>query len=161
MSELKDAIDKLDIAEAYGLAMKIEKDGYTLYQRAIEITDNNRAKEDLIFLRDQENGHKAFFEKLLKETGREYTENKDSALYLWAEENLIGPVRTILENKAPENYQEALSLGLKLEDKSIQFYKELKKASETKETRKAIKKIISEEKRHIKFLNAVLNYSIP
>ena len=159
MAELKDAVVNMDITEAYGLAVQVEEDGYALYQKAIEITENERAVEDLEFLRDQEKGHKAYFEKLLKSTGKEYNAGSDSPLYKWVEENLISPVRAILDKKTPESFQEALRLGLELEENSIRFYKEMKKASDSKENSKAINKIIAEEKRHKKFLTAVLRYS--
>jgi len=159
MIKLSEAVTDLDISEAYGLAIKAEEDGSALYQKAIEMTDNPRAKEDLVFLRDQEKGHKAFFEKLLRDTGKEYKAESGSELYLWVKENLFNPIQNALDNSAPKTYRDSLSLGIELEEKSIRFYKELKKAAESKETQKAIGKIIKEEKRHKRFLNAVLTYS--
>lgn len=159
MADLKEAIVNLEIGEAYGLAIKVEEDGYALYQKAIELTDNDRAKEDLEFLRDQEKGHKIFFEKLLKDTGKEFKADSGSPLYAWVKENLITPVQSALEKSTIKSYQDVLYIGIKLEDNSIQFYKELKKATESKENKKAIIKIIKEEQRHKKFLNAVLKYS--
>ncbi len=161
MTNLKEAFSSFNPAEAFGLAVRIEKDGFALYQKAIDRTENERAKDDLKFLRDQEAGHQAVYEKLLKATGKEYVENADSPLYAWVKENMIQPVQAALEKEPPQNYKEALLIGLALEDKSIEFYKMLKKKSESKDDKKAITGIIREEKRHKNFLNAVMRYSLP
>ena len=158
MADLKEAAANLDIAEAYGLAIKAEEDGFALYQKAIEMTDNPRAREDLGFLRDQEKGHKAYFEKLLKETGREYKADSGSALGQWVRENLFGPAEEALGKSAPKTYKQSLSMGISIEENSIRFYKELKKAAPA-ENRKVLGTIIREEKRHRKFLGAILKYS--
>ena len=159
MDKLNDAFVNLEISEAFGLAIKIEKDGYTLYEKAIKMTDNPRAKEDLEFLRDQEIGHKVFFEKLLKDTGKEYKENSESALYMWVKENLMAPVQKALEKSNLQSLHAVLSIGIELEEKSIQFYKQLKKAADSKENKRVINKIIQEEKRHKKFIKFILKYS--
>lgn len=159
MTDLKNAIINMDIAEAFGLAAKVEDDGYAFYDKAITMTDNARAVEDLTFLRDQEKGHKTLFEKFLKDSGKEYKGNSDSPLYNWVNANLISPAQTALEKKSPQTYKEAISIGLKLEDNSILLYKTLAKEVESKETKKAIKQIIKEEQKHKKFLNAILRYS--
>lgn len=159
MSELKEAIADFEISEAYGLAIKVEEDGFALYQKALKMTDNSRAKEDLEFLRDQEMGHKVFFEKLLKETGKEYKTESGSALYLWVTENLFRPIKQALENNSIRSYKDVLSIGIEIEEKSILLYKELKKAAEDKENKKAIAEIIKEEQRHKTFLVNILRYS--
>ena len=160
MIDINEAMTNIKIAEAYWLAMKVEEDGYAFYDKAISMTENARAKEDLEFLRDQEKGHKMFFEKLLKDTGEEYTENPDSPLYAWVKENLIDPVKKSLEENPPNTYSDALLTGMTLEDRSIELYKKLAKVAEAKENKKAIKNIIKEERKHKKFLTAVLRYSV-
>ena len=89
----------------------MEKDGYILYQKAIKMTDNTRAKEDLEFLRDQEKEHKAFFEKLLKDTGNEYKADSESALYVWVKKNLMDPVQKALEESTFKSFHAVLSIG--------------------------------------------------
>mgnify|MGYP005636070055 CR=1 FL=1 len=159
MDKLNEAFTNLEISEAFGLAIKVEEDGYTLYQKTIEMTDNPRAKEDLEFLRDQEKGHKVFFEKLLKDTGKEYKADSESALYVWVKENLMAPIQKAIENNTLQSFHAVLSIGMELEKKSIQFYKQLKNAADSKENKKAINKIIKEEKRHQKFLKFIIKYS--
>ena len=158
MTDLKAALDTLDVAEAYGLAVQIEEDGYKLYDKVAGMTKDDKAKQDLIFLRDQEKGHKAYFEKLLKESGTEYNEKPDSPLHAWVKENLMTPAQDALKT-APANYKEALTIGIKLEERSVRFYTAIKKAAESKEIKKAVTKIIKEEKRHRKFISIVLKYS--
>ncbi len=159
MDELNKAFVNLEISEAFGLAIKVEEDGYILYQKVIKMTDSSRAKEDLEFLRDQEKVHKAFFEKLLKDTGKEYKADSGSALNVWVKENLMDPVKEALEKSTLQSFHAALSIGMELEEKSIQFYMQLKKAVDSKENKKAVNKIIKEEKRHQKFLKFILKYS--
>ncbi len=159
MADLKDALEKIDIAEAFGLAIKVEEDGYAFYDKASQLAEDKRTKEDLTFLRDQEKGHKLYFEKLLKETGKDYKEDPGSALYAWVKKQLIDPVQNALEKNPPKTSDEAVQIGIRLETNSVQLYKSIRKATDSKEIKKAIKKIIREEQSHREFLKAILKYS--
>lgn len=159
MGDLKEALADFVLSEAAGLAVQIEEDGYALYQKALDLTENPRAKEDLEFLRDQEKGHKVFFERLLKTTGKEYKPNPGSALHIWVKDNLFSPVKKALDKGPIKTFKQALAIGIEVEEKSVIFYKELKKFAKDKESKDAIAQIIKEEQRHQKFLNAILRYS--
>ncbi len=159
MADLKEALENLDIAEAYGLAIKVEEDGFAFYDKASQLAEDKKTKEDLAFLRDQEKGHKLYFEKLLKETGKDYKEDTSSALHAWVNKQLVEPVKKALEQNPPKTSDEAVQIGIRLETNSVLLYKSIRKATDSKDIKKAIKKIIREEQSHREFLKAILKYS--
>ena len=159
MADLKGIFTDFSLAEAYGLAVKVETDGYTFYESALQLAGDDRMKEDLEFLRDQEKGHKRLFEKLLKDSGQDYRDGSGSPLSVWAENELFTPLRDILEKNPPRTSEEALRIGLDMETRSIELYKKLKKEAKSKDDKTALGKVIKEEQNHKKFLKAILKYS--
>jgi rubrerythrin len=152
------AIDSLDVAEAYSLAITIEDEGYKFYDALAEKAESVQAKNELNYLRDEEKKHKAMFEKCLKDSGEEYKRDESSVLHCWADEEIIKPMADALNANTPATSSEALRLGVQLEGKTIEFLESMKQAVKDKESLDAIKTVIKEEKKHKKRLNIILAY---
>lgn len=151
-------LSDVDLAEAYSLAITMEDEGYKFYDKIIAKMDNVRAKNELSYLRDEEKKHKEIFEKLLKDSGKEFVKNEESTLHCWVEAEIVGPMNEALEKHLPESSHEALKVGIILEDKSIDLFERLKQASKDKDSIKAIKDVLKEEKKHKKRLNIIMAY---
>ena len=63
-----------------------------------------------------------------------------------------------LEKQLPESSHEALKVGVILEDKSIDLFERLKKIAKDKDSVKAVKDVLKEEKKHKKRLNIIMAY---
>jgi rubrerythrin len=151
-------LSDLDLAEAYSLAIAAEEEGYNFYNKIIEKTESVRAKNELAYLRDEEKKHKEIFEKLLQDSGQEFVKNEESDLSCWVEAEIVGPMKEALEKNLPETSHEALKVGVILEDKSIDMFERMKGIAKDKESVKAIKNVLKEEKKHKKRLNIIMAY---
>ena len=151
-------LSDLDLAEAYSLAITMEEEGYKFYDKIIEQTDNVRAKNELTYLRDEEQKHKEIFEKLLRDSGQDYVKNEESDLHCWVDAEIVVPMQEALEKHLPDSSHEALKVGVILENKSIDLFERLKGISKDKDSVKAIKDVLKEEKKHKKRLNIIMAY---
>ena len=152
------SIDSVDVVEAYSLAITIEEAGVQFYQKLIDNSDSEQAKNELTYLKEQEMKHKEIFKNLLKEIGGEEMKDETSDLHCWVDDNLIKPMAEAVEKHLPGSSHEALRVGARMEEQVIELFYELKNAAETKEAAKAIKNIIKEEKKHKKLVNIILAY---
>ncbi len=148
----------VDLAEAYSLAITMEESGYAFYDKIIEKLENVRAKNELTYLRDEEKKHKEIFEKLLKDSGKDFVKDEESTLHCWVDAEIVGPMQEALDKHLPESTHEALKVGVVLEEKSIDLFERLKQATKDKDSVKAIKDVLKEEKKHKKRLNIIMAY---
>jgi rubrerythrin len=145
------------IEELFQFAVTIEQGGYDFYQRLIQASDDKRVQNELKFLRDEEAQHKAFFLGELKKKGRsEVRLNPDLSLVL--ETEFIKPLDEFYQAKRISNNQEALRFGIAVEQKTIDFYADLRRQSADPSFLKDLDVIIAEEQKHKQKLNIILAY---
>ena len=131
--------------EAYRIARKLEKEGIGFYKKLIGAVKDPKVKEVLIYLLDEERDHLQLFEKMLE---REDPDALDDS-----GKNILDILDTKVFNlpKSEEiatDFDKALQLGITIEKRSLAFFLEMLKHTESEEGKNGLKKIIGEEKKH-------------
>jgi len=131
--------------EAYKIARKLEKEGISFYKKLIGSVKDPKVKEILIYLLGEERDHLQLFEKMLE---REDPEALDDS-----GENILDILDTKVFNlskneEVTTDFDEALQLGITIEKRSLAFFLEMLKHTESEEGKNGLKKIIEEEKKH-------------
>ncbi len=156
----------------FAVAVRIEEMGIELYARLLALLeDGSRAQEDVSYLLEQENYHRAWFEGRMREfeergaAGTPDTRTAgampgpraaaDSTAGLVPAE-LERELEAILSGRLPETAREALLLGARVERETIRFYDDILSSLSGKEERKALGKIIDEEREHYQRINLLL-----
>jgi rubrerythrin len=150
-------LSKFPIEEVYRFAVDIEQGGFDFYEKLIQASDNTRVKNELKFLRDEEARHKAFFQGELAKKGRAEAALGPGLAGLLQEE-FIRPMEEFYRSAKVSSTSEALRFGIALEQKTIDFYGELRKQSKDRAFLKDLDEIVAEEKRHKRKLNIILAY---
>jgi len=144
---------------AYKIACKIEKDGIDFYKKLSGKITQDKPKEILTFLLNEEKKHIKLFEELLFKMRQKKEDG-------FEEDDLLGTIdygifQPYQDSKELENIldnpKKALKLGLIIEDKSIKFYESCRDHVSVEETKKEISNIIQEERRHKQLLEDIQN----
>jgi rubrerythrin len=131
--------------------------GFDFYNRIIEGSDNQRVKNEMAFLRDEEARHKAFFQKQL--AGKGSTEKKISPeLQKLLDAEFLKPMDELYRTKRIGSNAEALRFGMDIEQKTVDFYTALKEKQNDPAFGKDLDVIIDEERKHKQKLNLILAY---
>ncbi|MDI6863634.1 MAG: ferritin family protein [Pseudothermotoga sp.] len=148
----------VNLSELLSIALNIESEGYAFYSNLASMQADGASKQLFQNLARQEREHQEIFKKLIVDTShldfsKDNWVSEEVAGYLKSYANMsIFPTMTKMKQM---NSTEALKLAVEVEKDSIIFYSELLPyAGNEKET---IKKIISEEKRHLMDLLALLS----
>jgi len=150
-------LSRFKIEEMYQFAATIEQGGFDFYGKLIEACDNTRVKNELKYLREEEAHHKAFFLGELKKKGQ--SEVKLSAgLNEVLQAEFIKPMDEFYQAKKISRTDEALRFGAAVEQKTIDFYTDVKKQAKDAGVLKDLDGIIEEEKKHKQKLNIILAY---
>ena len=150
-------LSKFPIDEVYQFAVSIEQGGFEFYEKLIQATDNTRVKNELKFLRDEEARHKAFFQEELRKKGRAEAA-LGSALAGVLQEEFVRPMDDFYRSAKISNTVEALRFGIALEQKTIDFYTDLRRQAKDPAFLKDLDAVIAEEKKHKQKLNIILAY---
>jgi rubrerythrin len=142
----------------YRVAVLVEQGGYDFYAQIAERSDNPRVKNEMIFLRDEEARHKAFFQRQLKSRGFETSTQLSGELQGWLEREFVNPMEQVLNDRDITTNEAALQLGVRLEQKTIDLYEALKAKSTEAGVQEDLQDIIAEEHRHKEKLNLLLAY---
>lgn len=147
----------VSLAELLSIALNIEAEGYAFYTHLAAAQTEESSKKLFHKLAEQEREHQEIFKKLIGEVSQR--SSSDS----WVSEEVAGYLKsyanmsifpTMVKMKQV-NLKEGLHLAVEVEKDSIIFYSELLPyAGEERET---IKKVISEEKRHLMDLLTLLS----
>jgi rubrerythrin len=150
-------LSKFGIEEMYQFAVTVEQGGYDFYGKLIDTCENTRVKNELKFLRNEEALHKAFFLGELKKKGKgEVALSPGLKGVLDAE--FVRPMDEFYAAKKIAHTDEALRFGVALEQKTIDFYGDLRKQTGDAAFLKDLDAIIEEEKKHKQKLNIILAY---
>ena len=131
--------------ETLKIARKIEKEGITFYETLLEKTQDPTAKEVFRYLLNEEKDHLRLFEKLLEREDTEALDNDGEDMLDSVEDGVFVFPQ---EEDWASDLDAALQLGITIEKRSLAFYLEVVKYTETEETKKILKKIIEEERKH-------------
>ncbi len=147
---------RFKLEDLYQLAYAVERKGYEFYGKLIDATDNDQVKNEMRFLRDEEETHQAFFAAELSKRGKgpgSPGPELDSLL----EKEFLGPLQKQLRDKTIAGFKEALHFGMELEQKSIDFYNALK-AAHAATVAGDLDTIIAQEEKHKRKLKIILAY---
>ena len=136
----------------FDIAIEMEIEGATLYQKLAENADNEGLIRIFTLLRDDEKRHKEFFEgmknKAIVHVDASFVESSEV-------EELVNSLNednfSHLANQI-EAYENALNVELK----SIQFYTEQRAKLTDDEEKKVLDIIIKEERRHYDLLDNII-----
>ena len=148
-------------AEAFKIAIKLEKEGMEFYQLILDNTTDEKIKGGLKFFLEEEKKHLDFFEEAL---GKAQIEEVDG----FEEDDIVqymnsgifkrfGKLKTNPQSLLKE-LAKTLKLGMLLESDSVNFYQEVLKNTEDEKGREALVIIIEEEKKHQEQLSRLLKY---
>ena len=150
-------LSKYRVEDIYRMAITIEQGGYDFYNKIIEATDNQRVKNEMTFLRDEEARHKAFFQKQLSSAGSAGGKVTPELQKLLDAE-FIEPLDEMYQSKKIGSNADALRFGIEIEQKTIDFYTALKGKQADPAFGKDLEVIIEEERKHKQKLNIILAY---
>lgn len=146
----------VSLTELLSIALKIEADGYAFYSNTANQQNSDDAKRFFLNLAQQEREHQEIFKSLINNVS-----HRDSSIDSWVSEEVAGYLKSYasmsifptMERMKQVSLKEALNLAIEVEKDSIIFYSELLPYAGNE--RETIKKIISEEKRHLMDLLAL------
>ena len=150
-------LGKTSIEELFQFAATIEQGGLDFYSRLIQASDNKRVNNELKFLRDEEAQHRTFFLGELKKKGKSEVAI-GPALNAVLEAEFLKPLEEFYQSKQISNNQEALRFGMTVEQKTIDFYGDLRRQSRDPGFLKDLDVIVEQEKKHKQKLNIILAY---
>ena len=141
--------------DVYKIAVVLEDEGFKFYNKIIDAADETRVKNEVKYLRDEEVRHKSLFQKLVKDKSSAMDDEK---LRVFIQKEFIEPTLEYFEGDKVKKASDALRFGAVLEQKSIDFYTEMKKKETDAGVLEGIGKIIEEEKKHMKKIYIILSY---
>jgi rubrerythrin len=141
--------------ELLDLAIKLEKNGETVYRSAIEKVTKPELIDLLDWMADEEVKHATFFSNLKHEleTNRANPFMEEMSRELF--DDLLGDKNFSLKEvdfSSIENSDELIAIFIEFEKDSVIFYKVLEPFVDDPVARAHLKEIIEEENRHIKHL---------
>jgi rubrerythrin len=131
--------------EALKIARKLEREGINFYGDLLKKAEDPKVKEALNYLRGQEEDHLKIFEKLLEREDPETVDDDEDDVFDCVDD---GVFLLPQEKDLAADFDSALELGVTIEKRSLAFYLELVKYTESEDGKKTINKIIEEEKKH-------------
>jgi rubrerythrin len=131
--------------EALKIARKLEREGIKFYGMLLEKADDPKVKEALTFLKGQEEEHLRIFEKLLEREDADAVDDDGDDILESVDD---GVFHLPQESDLAADFDHALELGVTIEKRSLAFYLEVVKHTESEEGKNTIKKIIGEERKH-------------
>ncbi|MEW5944607.1 MAG: ferritin family protein [bacterium] len=144
-----------DPVECYRIARRLERESVDLYTALKEKASDADVKETLGFLLAEEKNHLETFESEIakRSTGNDDVETVADA----ADSKVVSPLANAGNlGEILCDRREALKPGVSLEKRSIAFYMSLLGNTAGDDVRRALKRIIAEEKNHLKKFRALL-----
>jgi len=141
--------------EILDMAIKLEKNGETVYRNAIAKVAKPEFIALLAWMADEEVKHANFFSNLKLELETKHANPFVDEMSRELFDDLLGDKNFSLKEvdfSLVENADDLIAIFVEFEKDSIIFYKVLEPFVENPVARKQLKKIIEEENRHIKHL---------
>ncbi len=135
-------------------AIKLEIEGHKFFTKAAEITTHPKGKRMFQHLAQEEVKHletfKGIFKKALKgEEGKDYLKEE-----IRGEAPLVEKLKERIKGQEGKGEIEALSIGMELEKRAIELFRDSASKAEDPVAREIFLKILDEEKFHYDLLQA-------
>ena len=146
--------------ELLEIAIGIERNGAIFYDSLAGFTKNPGARDTYKNLADKEREHSAIFQRMLDSVGESkppetFTEQYNLYLKALIDSLVFADDKVSLKMaKNVNNDAEAIQIGMGAEKDSILFYVEVKDLARRSD-RKVVRKIIEEEKSHLRQLTEI------
>ncbi len=149
-------LTRFALEDLYQLAVAMERKGNEFYARLMEQSSRDQVKNELRFLRDEEEEHQRYFEGELARRGKG-PGSPGPELDALLEKEFLEPMKARFQAKAPLDVKAALRFGLELEQKSIDFYNALK-AAHAPAVAGDLDAIIAQEEKHKRKIKIILAF---
>lgn len=163
--------------EVFRVAIEIEKNGITFYQKAKESLEDENLKQVFMELEDEEEKHRTAFQEMrakLPESARRSTDyDPADDVHRKADEEINQYIQAMADMnvfRKDENVhkyihelrhvEDALRLGIQFEKDSIAFYMMLRELTEEDKGREFVDDIIAQETQHLKSLSRELRNEV-
>ena len=133
------------IVETLKIARKLEKEGIRFYETLLEKTQDPSVKEVFRYLLDEEKDHLRLFEKLLEREDAEALDDDGEDMLDSVDDGVFALPP---DQEWAEDFDAAIQVGIAIEKRSLAFYLEVVKYTESEEGKKILKRIIAEERKH-------------
>ena len=137
------------------IAIQIDKNAASIYQKALEQTKNTELRSLLRWLVEQESRHVKWFSALRKKVKKLEGDQKIAEVGREILVETIGGMSfSLAEAKVSEIQRdmELMRLTIEFEKDKVQFFKMLRPFVEDSEAKQYLEKIIVEEKKHVRQL---------
>lgn len=152
--------------ETLKIAIEIEENGKQFYEGMVPEVEDTEIEDLFKDLATQEINHKQTFQEMLDEAELERGEDINSLLYGKLEDSYLKALAdSKIFNPANENIQaakhvdsrdEMIAVAISLEKDTILYYYEILETAASSDDQELIKKVIEEEKTHVKRLASLL-----
>jgi len=132
--------------EAFKVARRLESEGISFYKKLLRTVKDPGVKEVLNYLLEEEKEHLQLFEDMLEGEDPEVFDNSGKDILDILDTGVFTLPKD--EEEIATDMDKALQLGINMEKRSLAFYLEMVKYTESEEGISALKKIIEEEKKH-------------
>ena len=153
--------------EVFKIALQLEDNGGRFYEAAAAKPFPTEIKDLFKHLAAEERGHKSVFTQLLKKVPPAATaatvwdpdNDLDKYLKMMADRHVFSQTPAELDHRIDglTDYPEAVKMAMSFEKDTIVFFLELLEAAESyAESRDQIKKLVDEERKHLRRLTKLL-----
>jgi rubrerythrin len=148
--------EKMTRSDVYRLAIEMEESSYGYYNELADTTEDRGVRNEILYLRDEEEKHRDFFRGLQKKAGGSGEAGGiDPGLI---ESEVIRPMQQARDEGTVSNRSAALRLGVRFEEITIRFYEAIRAAETDPGVLKSLDAVLEEERRHRQKLNVILAY---
>jgi len=145
--------------DLFEIAVNMEKNGEATYKKALEKLDNRGLQSLLTWMAQEEACHREFFNSLKKATPMEVNEADLKNMVPDAFREMMSDKSLSLEEvdfSAITSTKEMLATFIGFEKDTIMFYEMLEMFVDDQTALESLKKIVTEEKKHVEKLKEML-----
>lgn len=149
---------QIEAGDVFQIAMRIEENGASFYRYAVQVAQEEKAKEMFRWLAGAEDEHRALFQEMLSKIETQappesYPGEYGVYLHRYADNRLIFKKEAMdVELTRITDTLSAIDFAIDREVDSILYYHEIK-GFVSRDQHEAIDRIINEERRHFKILS--------
>lgn len=149
---------QIEASDVFQIAMRIEENGASFYRYAVQVAQEEKAKEMFRWLAGAEDEHRVLFQEMLSKIEthplpESYPGEYDAYLHRYADDKLVFKKEVMDAELAKiSDTLSAIDFAIDREVDSILYYHEIK-GFIAKDQHEPIDRIISEERRHFKLLS--------
>jgi rubrerythrin len=140
--------------ELYRIAFLLEDEGFKYYDSVAGAASDLRTRNEVGYLRDAEARHREYFRSRLVD---EPAGEQAARVRTFVRREFIEPLSGYYDGAGERHAGEALRYGAVLEQKSIDFYQQMKERADQADARQALEEIIEEEKGHRRKIYEILS----